>query len=239
MVTTVVEIRELYDQGRIPEAMDAARDEIKARLVNDPEIPELWVILAWCHYRHKEYDVVRSCLGEAGDTERAYELWATLAAYVDKDDVRLREIAQRFPGNINVQNALVIRARDADSTIDHVTVLNALTRFTAPTIEGANLYHNAARFLLAKARNQTDISTAFTIVCLAIEKYGVSANWHHRAAAFFWKSKIAEALKDREEALHAAEQSLHFWDEALARDPQNKGFQGNRDNAIKRIAELQ
>jgi tetratricopeptide (TPR) repeat protein len=242
VATITEEIQQAYARGEIPIAMDMARDAIAKHRPEDPEVPILWVLLGWCHYRHQEYDVVRSCLQEAGDVDPALELAGYLAAYVDKDDVRLQEIAGRLLGNVNVQNALVIRARDQGSAVGHLTVLQSLSHFSGQAVEVANLYHNAARFFLAKVRKELgeeDLQVSLAFIGIAIEKYGVSANWHHRAAASFWKSHILDRLGDKREALHSAEQSLFLWNEAVDRDPQNKGFKDNRDNAIKRIAELQ
>ena len=114
MTTIAEEVRRAYERGEIPVAMDMARDAITKCRPDDPELPALWVLLGWCHYRHQEYDVVRSCLQEAGDIEPALELAGYLAAYVDKDDVRLQEIAGRLPGSTNVQNALILFYLESD-----------------------------------------------------------------------------------------------------------------------------
>lgn len=237
-MATVAEIQQLYNLGRFQEAMDAARKEITACPRDDPEIPELWVILSWCHYRYKEYGVVRSCLGEAGDTERAHELWATLAAYVDKDDDRLREIAQRFPKSIAIQNALVIRARDADSVLTHAEVGSIILSFSGDGVAVANINHNGGRFFIAKSRWNTDLLIAVGMLERALRLYGMEYHWHHRAAATHWLSVAHERLGETEEDARARTRARELWERAVESDPQNTGFLQNLENARKREAEL-
>lgn len=232
----------MYDAGKIPEAMDAVRVEIGMRPGNDPELPELWVLAGWCDYRRKDYDSVRICLGHAGETRCALELAAYLAAYVDKNDDELRRIAKILGENVNVQNALIIRARDAGSTLAHDDVLAGLSHFASfRGVEAANLLHNGARFFLAKARDekdQRDLWTAFAFTVLALSKYGSSGNWHHRAAVSFWQSNILDRLGYKKNAMDAAKLSLSFWDKAIELDPYNVGYQLNRQNVLKLIDQL-
>lgn len=244
-MATYEEIQRLYDEGKIPEAMAAVWAEVQEeRGKDDPDIGRLMMIRAWCHWRRQEWDDARQWLQKAekagGAELETNRLQAYFAAYRDKDDFLLRSIAQEFPDDVDVQNALVIRAQDADSTLSRAQVGAALEYFSEQ--EGtsvANLNHNAARFFLAKSRDPGDLSMAAGMINRALQLYGKDVNWHHRAAALFWKSKIIEKLGDREEALYAAERSLFLWNEALDRDPANEGFRKNRDNAIARIAELQ
>ncbi|OHA64840.1 MAG: hypothetical protein A3D64_00675 [Candidatus Wildermuthbacteria bacterium RIFCSPHIGHO2_02_FULL_49_9] len=240
-MATVAEIQELYDQGKIPEAMAAVRGEVcKKRQSDNPEIPELCAIRAWCHYRRREWDNVRKWLGKAGNTLWAERLRAYMASYVDKDDEVLARIAQELGDDVSVQNALVIRARDPDS---EVVILNELegilARFGNQTeVDVANLFHNAARLLLVKGSTKEHWWTALGMMEDALVRYGSKSHWHHRAAAWYWESHIFERLRDKENALRAVSKSLFLWDRALELDPGNQGFRTNQQNALKRQAEL-
>ena len=241
---TLVAVQDLYNQGKFRQAMDAVWGEVnEERGKDDPEIGKLKMIRAWCHWRLQEWDDAREWLQgaeEAGGAElEAKRLRAYFAAYRDKNDAVLGTIAKELPDDVSVQNALVIRARDKDSILDHASVLLIVICSISQTVEVANLFHNGARFFLAKAQNQGDLEIALALIGIAIIRYGSDDNWHHRAAAFFWKSHIYERLGYHQGALHAAEQSLFLWNEAVDRDPQNKGFQKGREGAIARIAELQ
>lgn len=233
-------IQKLYDQGMIDEAMNLAETEIEQCVPEDPELPILWVRLAWCHWRRQEYDRVRFCLAQAGEIEASLELAGYLAAYVDKDDVRLDEIAVRLPENVNVQNARIIRARDANS---NVVALDELESVLAPFAESqevsaANLYHNAARLMLTKGNTKEHFAAAYSLINEALDRYGQDMHWHHRAAAKFWSSHISERLERMKAAREAMAASVELWEKAIELDPNNQGFITNLENARKRAAEL-
>jgi len=228
----VSEIQQLYDEGRLQEAMTAVWAEIhENRKSNDPEIPELCTILAWCHYRQREWGSVREWLKKAGDTLRAKRLRAYLAAYVDKDDHTLNAIAQELGDDVGVQNALVIRARDPDSD---AVALDELEVILAPfaqseEVDAANLFHNAARLMLAKGSTAEHFAAALSLIGDALERYGSVMHWHHRAAATFWRSHILERLGSLELAQKAIAISIVLWEKTLELDPNNQGFKTYQD----------
>lgn len=99
-MVTVAEIQELYDLGKIPEAMSAVWAEVfEERRPDDPEIGRLKVIRAWCHWRRQEWDDARQWLQEAEETGGAERqtkvLRSYFAAYRDKDDATLQGILMR------------------------------------------------------------------------------------------------------------------------------------------------
>lgn len=56
IVATVAEIQKLYDLGKIPEALAAIWVEThERRTPDDPEIGQLRVIRAWCHWCQQEW----------------------------------------------------------------------------------------------------------------------------------------------------------------------------------------
>lgn len=243
-MATVDEIQALYDAGRIQQAMNAVRAEVfEERRPDDAEIGKLNLIRAWCHWRRQEWDDARQWLQDAeqagGAELQCKRLRAYFAAYRDKEDAVLRSLAQELRDDLGVQNALVIRARDTDSSFTHLDLEKIIDQFPRDSSEAAaNLRHNIARFFLAKPRDQGDLHIALGMVELAIRLYGPDVHWHHRAAANFWRSHILERLHKKEEALEAAYESVQLWERAVELDPQNKGFQQNLENARKRAREL-
>ncbi|MDP2735945.1 MAG: hypothetical protein Q8P12_07120 [bacterium] len=240
-MASVEEIQALYDQGKLPEAMSAVwREVVEERQPDDPDIPELCAIRAWCHYRRREWDNVREWIAKAGDTLRAKRLRAYMAAYVDKDDATLQQIAQELSDDVGVQNALVIRARDAESSAVSVDELNpVLIPFVrSKEVDAANLFHNAARLMLAKGSSDLHLHEALVLIDGALERYGTQMHWHHRAAATFWRSHMLERLGRTEEARGTIAASVGLWEKALELDPSNQGFQTNLENARKRATEL-
>lgn len=241
-MATVAEIQELYDKGDIQGAMSAVWAEVyEERPSYDPERGGLMVIRAWCHWRRQEWEDARQWLSiaeEAGGAEqRTKALRAYFAAYRDKDDAMLQFIAQELPDDVDVQNALVIRARDADSTLSHAQVGAALEHFSMQeSTSVANLNHNAARFFLAKNRDVGDLNVAVTMIDRALRLYGQDRNWHHRAAATHWQSVAFERLGKKVEDAGARTQARQLWEKAVELDPNNKGFQQNLENARKREA---
>lgn len=242
-MATVAEIQELYDLGKIPEAMAAVWAEVyEERKQDDPELGKLMVIRAWCHWRRQEWNDARKWLNganEAGGADlRVKRLCAYFAAYLDKNDGVLRAIATELPDDISVQNALLIRAREADIGIAQGDVLLLLNRFTGESVEVANLYHNGARFFLAQKQDREDAITAVDLIDIALAKYGDGGNWHHRAAANFWRSQALERLDRTSEALQAIQESMRLWRKAVELDPTNQGFQQNLRNAQEREVAL-
>lgn len=240
---TLAEIQQLYAQGNIPQAMEAVWAEVhEERSKDDPELGQLKVIRAWCHWRRQEWNDARQWLQEAeeagGAEQRTKALRAYFAAYRDKDDVALEAIAKELVDDVDVQNALVIRARDADS---NAVALDQLEIVLAPfsqshEISVANLYHNAARFMLAKGSTEEDFAAAFSLINDALERYGSTMHWHHRAAANYWKSVILERLGRGELAKKAKVASAKLWEKAVELDPSNEGFRKNLENARRLVA---
>lgn len=244
-MATVQEIQELYDLGKIAEAMAAVWAETHGeRRSSDPEIGQLRVIRAWCHWRRQEWGDALMWLEaaeEAGGAElKAKRLRAYFAAYRDKDDEILRAIAQELNDDVGVQNALIIRARDPDSSavsLDEVRWI--LERFSGSIeVDVANLYHNAARLFLAKGSIENHFFSALVLIDGAIARYGLNMHWHHRAAAAFWRSHILARLNEKEEARDAIIASVLLWEAAVQLDPANQGFRTNLENAQKREVEL-
>ena len=103
----VAEIQALYDEGKLPEAMSAVWAEVyEERKPDDPEIPELCVIRAWCHYRQREWNDVREWLVKSGDILAEANTYQQLG----KLHIRSRELA-RIAGNTyenlwHVKNAI-------------------------------------------------------------------------------------------------------------------------------------
>jgi hypothetical protein len=240
---TVAEIQELYDLGKFPEAIAAVGVEVSGkRASNDPEIGKLCVICAWCYWRRQEWDGALVWLGgaeKAGGAElETKRLRAYFAAYRDKNDGVLRSIAQELPGDVGVLNALVIRARDEDSAFSHVEVENIVFAFEAGDVTVANLYHNGARFFMAKPRDNEDLFMAVGMLDHALRLYGTDGNWHHRAAATHWQSVAHERLGETEDDRNARSRARQLWEKASELDPANQGFQQNLENARKREAEF-
>ena len=243
-MATVAEIQELYDKGKIQEAMNAVWAEVyEERPSNDPERGALMIIRAWCHWRRQEWSDALEWLEmaeKAGGAElKAKRLRAYFAAYRDKDDKVLLSIVAELPDDIDAQNALVIRARDGDSALTHAEIGRIVLSFSGDGVAAANLNHNGARFFLAKARGNADLFSAIGMLERAIQLYGTEGQWHHRAAAHHYKSQAHERLGEKAEALAMEQESARLWDKAIELDPQNKGFRDNRESAVKRIAELQ
>lgn len=238
-------VQKLYDQGKIAEAMEAVWGEVmEVRKADNPDIGKLKVIRAWCHWRRQEWEDARQWLREAeeagGAELQTKRLRAYFAAYRDKDDARLRDIAQGLGDDVGVQNALVIRARDPGSDI---VVLDELEVILAPfarsrEVDAANLFHNAARLMLAKGSTETHFAAALSLIDDALERYGSVMHWHHRAAATFWRSHILERLGRLELAQKAIAASVQLWEKAAELDPSNQGFTANLENARRRAAEL-
>ena len=238
-MTTAGEFKSTYyDRGEFDNCLTATHEELLGRAQDDPERDELLALIGWCHYRKGEYEVAREWFTEAGQVSFAREGLAYLAVYIDKDDVAFSELARNLGDRVNVQNALVIRARDLDSAISHQQVLDAVCRFKEDTVETANLYHNAGRFFFHKARQQEDLVLAVGLYFMAQIRYGVDRNWHHRGALNYWLSRALEDLVDKRAALEAARESLNCWTQQVILDPGTERHKQQWENAMNRIREL-
>ncbi|MFH1036911.1 MAG: hypothetical protein V1756_02530 [Patescibacteria group bacterium] len=231
--------KEFYDAGKFTEGLAAVIKALQDSTGNDdPEWPNLLALKAWFHYRLKDYALAQDSAKEAGPVLWARECLAYIAAYVDKDDAALRQFLDELGDNINVTNAMIIRARDNDSTIAHGEVLMRTLLIRGEGVETANLYHNAGRYFLAKPRDDSDYVLALGFFTVAAALYGTTGNWHHRGALAFWRSSALEHFMDKKSAISAVEDSLRCWTEAIALDPTNKQHLEKWQGAINRLSEL-
>jgi len=238
-MATAEELRKtLYDRGEFDKCLNAASEELKARLFTGPEKYELFALAGWCYYRKGEYETARNYFKNASQISFAKEGLAHLAVYIDKDDKTFRKLARELGDRVNIQNALTIRARDPDSTITHQEVMKGVLRFQENVVEVANLYHNAGRFFFQKARDKKDLLTALGLLDASLVCYGVDRNWHHRGAANFWRSKVIEVLFGKRRALEAARDSLYCWTQQMILDPGTERHKKQWENVINRIKEL-
>jgi len=227
-----------YDRGEFDNCLAATREELTTRAQDDPERAELLALAGWCHYRKGEYEVARQRFREAGQVSFAREGLAYLAVYVDKDDAAFNELARELRGSVNIQNALTIRARDADSVFTHGQIMEGVLQFTENAVEVANLYHNAGRFFFHKARGGGDLITALGLYDVAGVRYGKDRNWHHRGALHYWRSQVLEGLLDKRAALEAARDSLYCWTQQAILDPGTERHKQQWENAMNRVREL-
>ncbi|MDA1337209.1 MAG: hypothetical protein O3C23_00360 [bacterium] len=238
-MATAVQLRnDYYDNGEFDRCLEAVGQELAVCAQGDPEIGELHALGGWCHYRKGEYETAREWFVAAGPVTFAREGLLYLAAYRDKDDMLIQELANELGDLVNVQNALVIRARDADSTIPHSEVVLAVSRFTESMVEVANLCHNAGRFFLAKPQDSSDLVLALGFLDMAKVRYGIDRNWHHRGALHFWRSCVFEQLLDKQGALEAARDSYFCWAEQCILDPETPRHREQLENAYQRILKL-
>lgn len=238
-------IWELYAQGKIEEALSLATMELAG--TSDVEGKQaLHAILAWCHYRRKGYGNALAEIAYAPDNQRARECHVYVLAYAKgyTNDKKLSELVASMPGNINAGNAMVIRARAPESTVDHESVWNMAEGFAQTAnvakhdVAMANLLHNCARFFLDKARNRRDLKFALGLIQVALAHYGEVSNWHHRAAACFWMSHIFEKLTAIPEAFAAAAASLRLWENQCTVEKKTAPFLDNLESGCTRVTEL-
>ena len=159
----------------------------------------------------------------------ARELMGYLYAYAPgyTNDEALIQIAKELgDSNINVANAFVIRARAKDcSLLTGDRVVELVSQFEDDTsVHAANLHHNAARFFLDKPANDGSYHLAISYLNEAIKRYGMDKNFHHRAAANFWKSQAREKLGNLKAATEAMKESVRLWEEQCKLDPTNDDF---------------
>lgn len=247
-MATTVEFHQIYDRGEFGKCLEGVERELQQRPANDPERGELLALRAWCYYRRGEFGEAKKWAEEAGQVRFARECLAYVAAYAKgyKDDAVLSALLNELGDSVNAWNALVIRAREPDSTLTHEKVLEGVRRFENDTSVGAaNFYHNAARFFYHKSRNNEDLFLALSLFSSALNRYGHDKNWHHRGAVHFWRSKILEQLSngpmalkdDKLDTLRAAQQSLECWTEQVILDPSPRQKE-QWENAVKRIRDL-
>ena len=224
-----------YDKGEFDNCLKAVQMEVST---DHPERGELLALSGWCYYRQGKYEQARQLFQIAGSIRFAREGLAYLAAYKDKDDPTLQALIQELGDSVNAQNALIVRARDPDSTIAHDQVLDVTVLFTEDEVEVANLYHNAGRFFFHKARGKWDLITALGLFDVARTRYGVDRNWHHRGALNYWRSRVLEDLLDKRAALEAARDSLFCWTQQVILDPKTERHKQQWTNAGNRVREL-
>jgi tetratricopeptide (TPR) repeat protein len=231
-ILTVQDIRELYDKGQCEEALRAITTALSTQPSEETR-RALVALTAWCHYRLRRYDEAMRAAQSAPDEEWAKECLAQTYAYGPghENDPELFRLAVEFPENVGIQNAFVIRARHAKSTITHEEVLQVVGRVQGASEKMGHVRHNAARFFLDKARTVADYALALQFINGALEWYGESTAHHHRAAAWFWKSQILSKLGKTDDAVKAAEESLRHWDAQIALAPENADFRAKRESA--------
>ncbi len=238
---TFEELRAMYDRGQTQDVINALQDISIDPATEDGQ--RYLTLKGWCHYRRKENKEAHNCAIAAKALPWARELMAYLHAYAPAhiDDEALMEIANELGStNINVANAFVIRARADDCSIltgDEVDRIAASFRGDE-SVHAANLMHNAGRFFLAKPKRPGDLQRATQYLDDAIRRYGTEANFHHRAAANFWKSQAFEKIGWKAHAVDAAQESVRLWEEQCKLDPTNKSFLQKKDDAAQRLATL-
>jgi|GEM_PF-5062965 len=160
------------------------------------------------------------------------------------NDSKLLELTVGMEDNVNAANALIMRARALESSVTHEQVWRMAEGFANRAdvvkydVSLANLLHNAARFFHDKPRDRRDLKFALGLIDVAIAHYGDVSNWHHRAAAHFWKSHILEKLTAIPDAFAAASRSLHLWYCQYALEKDTAPFGKKLENAQVRLAEL-
>lgn len=234
------ELRAMYDRGETQNVLDTLDAmNLDAHATNE-ESQNLATLRGWCHYRRKEFQQAYNCAVALGTFPWARELMAYLCAYVPHyvNDQALLLISQELgSSNINVANAFIIRARASDcSLLKQEDVHRLVVQFTnEKTVHGANLLHNAGRYSLEKGTSQ-DACEYLESAIIRYETLG--GNFHHRAAANFWKSQAYEKMGNREKTIECMEASVNLWEEQCKLDPSNKSFAQKSGEAKKRLTEL-
>lgn len=236
---------ELYTQGRYDDALQSALGELAQEQDWDAR-KALYAVIAWCHYRRREYDKALEAISNAPDDQRARECHIYVLAYskAHTDDKKLSELMVGMESNVNAGNALIIRARAPESTVGHEQVWKMAEGFAQRAdaanhdVSLANLLHNAARFFHDKARDRRDLKFALGLIEIALAHYGDVANWHHRAAACFWMSHILEKLTAIPEAFAAATASLRLWQNQCVLEKKTAPFLSNLQSGCARVNEL-
>ncbi len=234
------ELRDMYDRGQIDEVLTAINGMMFS--CKTEEGKPLQTLQGWCHYRRKDFRQARNCAVGVENYPWARELMAYLYAYAPGyiNDKGLRQIAEELgSSNINIAIAFVIRARSKDAMLTKTQVVQFADRFkNETTTNAANLMHNVGRFFLDKHQGNEDLEIAVNYLDDAINRYGMDKNFHHRAAANFWKSQAQEKRGNLLQTIDAAQESVRLWDEQCKLDPTNEGFAKNGENAKKHLGEL-
>lgn len=233
--------QELYDGSRFAEAQAAAQEVLQQPGLFEDEAGELKALVAWCYYRQKKYEEAASWATDAGQVLWARECLMYLRAYAPgyKDDKRLKELAAELGDTVNVNNAVVIRARDADSQIGSEEVVQRVRSHTASDVSTANLWHNGARYLLSRGQDASAFETALEFIDGALARYGTGdQNIHHRAAANHWKSNILLKLDRRQEAITAAQEAVRLWTRQCELDPKNSAHVEKKAGAHEWLQKL-
>lgn len=216
----------LYDGSKFLEALEAVERELQGG-AEGRERSELLALGAWCFYRLKKYAQAFDFATEAGNVVWARECLMYLSAYAPgyKNDADLLMFCYELGDTVNACNALVIRARDPDSTLAESEVLERVHRHQGTDVAVANLWHNGARLFLARGESSGTsdfFQQALSLIDGALQRYGDGDNnVHHRAAANHWKSQILDKLDRRGDAIEAAKESERLWCRQRELDPQN------------------
>jgi hypothetical protein len=228
----------LYQNGQTVEALTVALELGQKALVQ----------AAWCHYRLKNYTACVETLSRTSETQSALELWAYLYAYEYtgyKDEEKLQSIVKKLePDNVNAHNAVVIAARDKNSTLDAAEIftkldpwINGLDRSLA-TEKDANLLHNLARLALAKESFPDHLQKALELIDYTIEAYGTHSKLFHRAAAHYWRSVILEKMGKPYDAWQASITALNARSQQLELEPTNETWKQDLEKAQLREQQL-
>jgi tetratricopeptide (TPR) repeat protein len=235
----------LYDGSKFLEALEAVEKELRGG-VEGQERSELFALGAWCFYRLKKYAEAFDFANQAGSFVWARECLMYLAAYAPgyKNDETLIALCAELGDTVNSCNAIIIRARDADSTIASSDVLARVIRHQGTDVSTANLWHNGARFFLALGEkggsdSEQHFHHAKILIGGALARYGDGdMNVHHRAAANHWKSKILEKIGRHGDAIEAARESERLWSRQRELDPKNPAHVEKQTGAAQWLKKL-
>ncbi|GEM_PF-4233791 len=203
------------------------------------------MITAWSNYHLKRFDEAKRAILGARSSEKRDEFLATIAAYVDKDDVSLDAFVKAWPENLAIINAVMIRARDQDTAFDRARILSIACSVLGQTkdVRALHILNNAARALMARRRDAElleNLRAACGMLRYVIAMYPgvqIGPNWNHRAAAGFWLMKALWAMgqENRRDAIQAGMDAVRCWDEALKLDPTNEPFKNSRANLLAEL----
>lgn len=242
----VAELWHLYDSGKMTETVVGLDLALQVE-TETAKLEALNAIYAWCHYRKNEYPASFERIKLANGHPRALECEMYILSYAKgyEDDVRLVAISKILgPDNMNCANALVIRAKNPNSQISPSEVFAVANYFSIikpplhQKVATANLFHNVARYFLAKPGDANGLKLALGFIDVAVAHYGEVENWHHRAAANFWKSQILEVMGLIPDAFKAAFTSMMFWTAQCGLEKDTSPFKERLENAVKRMNEL-
>jgi len=244
----------LYNQGKHAEVLATVQTELSGWNDHgavsgwDQELVyELYALQAWCYYHLKNYAEALKSIESANGQKQARYCMMTILAYAKgfEDDAKLERMAEQLDPNdlldyLNIVNAIFIRARAKDSTISETRIAAEVRKVQSlqiaverKTLHG-HILNNASRFYLEKG-NETDVFAALGLLQMAVALYGAVANWHHRAAAHFWLSKIYEKIGQKKLTHDAAVASFELWLLQCELDPKNEGHKKSLATAQTRL----